>query len=534
MPERLVGHTLGQRYRLTRLIGSGAYAWVYEAFDTELELTVAVKVLRPEHTGNPTSEARFRREATTAARLRHPNIVTIRDVGRSDEATWVVMDLLPGALARRLQVSDALPEPDAVRLGLDVAAALAAAHTAGVIHRDVKPDNILFGAAGEAVVCDFGLARALEGGADLSATNQVVGTPHYFSPEQARGESLDGRSDLYALGVTLFRVATGRLPFEGTDWYAVARQHIDIDAPDPRSIAPHLSPGFAAIISRLLAKRPEQRYATALELASALAALPTAPASGTAWIAGGAAATTAVTPALGRGGSRRLRLAAGSAIGIGTLAALLWLSQGPPSADTVWARLSAATLDSLPIDSSGRSGGDSVPAVTLPLPVDSSAGDSAPAPRPVVARTASLVIRAPEGAEVRLDGRRLEALPHTEARLPVGRHVIAARLISGPGLADCASAERVDTVTVRGGERREHLVALERCARLLLRVTPSDARVTLTDQAGTVVTWSAGTPLTLHTGIWTIRATAPRCVPFEAADTLRAGDDTLKIPMLCQ
>ncbi|MCU0616334.1 MAG: serine/threonine protein kinase [Gemmatimonadaceae bacterium] len=340
MPERLVGHTLGQRYRLTRLIGSGAYAWVYEAYDAELELAVAVKVLRPEHTGNATSEARFRREATTAARLRHPNIVTIRDVGRSDDATWVVMDLLPGALARRLQVSDALPEPEAVRLGLDVAAALAAAHTAGVIHRDVKPDNILFGASGEAVVCDFGLARALEGGADLSATNQVVGTPHYFSPEQARGESLDGRSDLYALGVTLFRVATGRLPFEGTDWYAVARQHIDNDAPDPRSIAPHLSPGFAAIISRLLAKRPEQRYATALDLASALAALPTAPASGTAWIAG-AAATTSVTPALARGDNRRVRLAAGSAVGIATLALLLWLLG---AAERVDARLAADRL----------------------------------------------------------------------------------------------------------------------------------------------------------------------------------------------
>lgn len=533
MPERLVGHTLGQRYRLTRLIGSGAYAWVYEAYDAELELAVAVKVLRPEHTGNATSEARFRREATTAARLRHPNIVTIRDVGRSDDATWVVMDLLPGALARRLQVSDALPEPEAVRLGLDVAAALAAAHTAGVIHRDVKPDNILFGASGEAVVCDFGLARALEGGADLSATNQVVGTPHYFSPEQARGESLDGRSDLYALGVTLFRVATGRLPFEGTDWYAVARQHIDNDAPDPRSIAPHLSPGFAAIISRLLAKRPEQRYATALDLASALAALPTAPASGTAWIAG-AAATTSVTPALARGDNRRVRLAAGSAVGIATLALLLWLSQGPPSADTVWARLSASTLDSLPTDSLAGTGRDSLLGVTLPLPIDSTQADSTPAPRPVVAKTASLVIRASEGAEVRLDGRRLDQLPHTEAKLPVGRHVITARLISGPGLADCPAAERADTIVVRGGERREHLVALERCARLLLRVTPSDARVTLTDQAGAVVTWSAGAPLTLHTGIWTIRATAPRCVPFEAADTLRAGDDTLKIPMLCQ
>lgn len=533
MPERLLGQTLGQRYRLTRLIGSGAYAWVFEALDTELEIPVAVKVLRPEHTGNATTEARFRREATTAARLRHPNVVTIRDVGRADDATWVVMDLLPASLSRRLQVSDALPEPDAVRLGLDVAAALAAAHAAGIIHRDIKPDNILFGPGGEAIVCDFGLARALEGGADLSATNQVVGTPHYFSPEQARGETLDGRSDLYALGVTLFRVATGRLPFEGNDWYNVARQHVDAPPPDPRALAPHLTPGFAAIITRLLAKRPEERFASALDLAAALAALPTAPASGTGWAVAGPGTTT-VHPALATAGPRGTRLALGAALGIALVAALLWVAQGPPSPSTLWSRVSPAPVDSLGRDTSVPVPADSTPGVAVPVEPVAPAVDSPRAPRPAAPRTAALTLRAPEGADVRLDGRRLESMPTTEARLPPGRHVVAARLISGPGLADCPWASRQDTLLLRAGERRDHELDLARCTRLVLNVTPTDARLTLTDERGTTLSRVAGAPFVLRTGIWTIRATAPRCAPFEGADTLRAGDDTLKIVMLCR
>ena len=534
MPERFLGQTLGQRYRITRLIGTGAYAWVYEALDTELEIPVAVKLLRPEHTGNTVTETRFRREATTAARLRHPNVITIRDVGHGDGVTWVVMDLLPASLSRRLQVADALPEPDVVRLGLEVAAALAAAHTAGIIHRDVKPDNILFGPSGEAIVCDFGLARALEGGADLSATNQVVGTPHYFSPEQARGEALDGRSDLYALGVTLFRVATGRLPFEGSDWYAVARQHIDVAAPDPQAIAPHLSDGLSAIIRRLLAKRPEERFATALDVAAALAALPTAPASGTTWAVTGAA-TTAVHPVVpGGAGLTRGRVAAGAAVGIALLAALLWLAQGPPAAGTVWARLSAVAPDTM-----GVTGVDSVPGAgdTLPpgtTPNDTVRRDSTPVARPAAPRTGSLTLRGPTDAEVRLDGTRLETLPYTAARLPAGRHLVRARLVSGAGLAGCPYASREDTIVVRAGESSVMELDLARCTRLVLNVTPADAQLTLIDARGSTTTTAVGEAVTLRSGVWTIRATAPRCAPYESVDTLRAGDETRTIPMLCR
>ena len=276
MPDRYLGRTIG-KYRVTRLLGTGAFAWVYEAVDQDLEIPVALKVLRPEFAGQEAAESRFRREAATAARLRHPNIVTVRDVGQIDGTAFVAMDLYPVTLGRRLALVDRLPEPEAVRLGIGIAAALAVAHASQIVHRDIKPDNILVDGDGEAVVADFGLARALTGSSGMSATNQVLGTPHYFSPEQARGQELDGRSDLYALGVTLYRTVTGRVPFDGEDWYAVARQHIeDIPLP-PRTMVPELTPEFEQVILRLLAKTPEERFTSAMQVVDALAVLPTAP-----------------------------------------------------------------------------------------------------------------------------------------------------------------------------------------------------------------------------------------------------------------
>ena len=269
---------------MIRLLGAGAFAWVYEAVDLDLEIPVALKILRPEYAGVLNAETRFRREATTAARLRHHNIVTIRDVGQIDGASFVAMDLMPLTLARRLEVLERLPETEVVRMALDVAAALSIAHADGIVHRDIKPDNVLLGPNGEAVVADFGLAGAFTNNrgkpaSEISDPNQVMGTPHYFSPEQARGLELDGRADLYALGVTCYRAATGRVPFEGDDWYTVARQHIEAEVVPPRTLVPELSEGFEAIVMRLLAKSPEQRFATASQLVDALLVLPTAPRS---------------------------------------------------------------------------------------------------------------------------------------------------------------------------------------------------------------------------------------------------------------
>jgi eukaryotic-like serine/threonine-protein kinase len=270
--ERHLGQTLG-KYRIEELIGSGGFAWVYKAFDPELEIHVALKVLKPQFAGDETFEQRFRREAATAAKLRHPNIIKIYSVGRDGEAVYFAMDYYPSGLAERLEVAPLLPEELVVRVGIDVAQALGYAHREGVIHRDIKVDNILFDAHGNAVVADFGIARALSGYSNQTGTNMVVGTPQYFAPEQARAKPLDGRADIYSLGVTLYRAATGRLPFEGDDWYEIARQHVEEPPPAPRSINPDLTPAFEAAILHCLQKQADDRPATGELLAQELAIL---------------------------------------------------------------------------------------------------------------------------------------------------------------------------------------------------------------------------------------------------------------------
>ena len=272
MSERHLGQTLG-KYRIEELIGSGGFAWVYKAFDPELEIHIALKVLKPQFAGDETFEQRFRREAATAAKLRHPNIIKIYSVGRDGEAVYFAMDYYPSGLAERLEVTSSLPEEFVLRVGVDVAQALGYAHREGVIHRDIKVDNILFDAHGNAVVGDFGIARALSGYSNQTGTNMVVGTPQYFAPEQARAKPLDGRADIYSLGVTLYRAATGRLPFEGDDWYEIARQHVEEPPPPPRSINPDLTPAFEAAILHCLQKQADDRPATGELLAQELATL---------------------------------------------------------------------------------------------------------------------------------------------------------------------------------------------------------------------------------------------------------------------
>ena len=259
MPERYLGQTLG-KYRIDAVIGSGGFAWVYKAFDPELEIPVALKILKPQYAGDESFEQRFRREASTAAKLRHPNIINIFAVGKENGAVYFAMDYLPQGLADRLSVMTTLPESMLIRMAIDVSSALGFAHREGVIHRDIKTDNILFDEHGNAVVADFGIARAVAGYAEQTGTNMVMGTPQYFAPEQARGLALDGRADIYSLGVTLFKAATGSLPFTGEDWYEIARQHVEEKPPRPRSLNASISRELEDVILRCLEKDPENRY----------------------------------------------------------------------------------------------------------------------------------------------------------------------------------------------------------------------------------------------------------------------------------
>lgn len=265
MPERYIGSTLG-KYRVDALIGSGGFAWVYKAFDPELEIPVALKVLKPQFGGDTDFVARFKREAAVAAKLRHPNIIKIYTIGREGDAVYFAMDFLPTGLADKLETMPHLSEEAVVQIGMDVSRALGFAHREGVIHRDIKVDNIMFDEHGNAVVADFGIARALSGYTNQTGTGMVVGTPQYFAPEQARAKPLDGRADIYSLGVTLYRAATGRLPFVGDDWYEVARQHVEEVPTPPRSLNPNLTEGFETVVLRCLAKRPDDRPTTGEQL----------------------------------------------------------------------------------------------------------------------------------------------------------------------------------------------------------------------------------------------------------------------------
>ncbi len=266
----LVGRTVGP-YDLERLLGQGGFAWVFAG--RELDGTaVAVKVLMPRYAGDRQFESRFRNEAETAAKLQHPNIIRIRFVARSGSYVYFAMDLCADSLAARLEREGPLPEGDIVRIAGDVARALRFAHVQGVIHRDLKPDNILIHSDGRAVLSDFGIARAVSSYVASTGVNMTIGTPQYLSPEQAQGRPLDERVDFYALGVTLFKAATGEVPFTSTDWFELARMHVEATPPSLRKKRPALSKRFERLVMKCLAKHPDDRYRDASELLGDLGA----------------------------------------------------------------------------------------------------------------------------------------------------------------------------------------------------------------------------------------------------------------------
>jgi serine/threonine protein kinase len=248
-----------------RLLGQGGFAWVY-AVRRDDGKSLALKVLKPRYANDPAFESRFRKESAFAAELRHPNIVQIEEVGVDQGLPYFAMELHPGSLRSRLEQSPVLDEAEVVQIAEGVAQALAFAHERNVVHRDIKPDNILLAEDGRPVLADFGIARAVSGYVAATGFMMTIGTPAYVSPEQAQGRTLDGRSDLYSLGITMYRMVTGEVPFKSPDWFELARMHVE-DAPEaPRSRRPALSKRLERIILRLLAKHPDDRYPSALAL----------------------------------------------------------------------------------------------------------------------------------------------------------------------------------------------------------------------------------------------------------------------------
>ena len=280
MAEDLVGKTLGN-YRVESLLGSGGMGEVYRAIHTKLNRPAAIKVLHAYQAGDPNFQARFLREARSAAALAHPNIVEVFDFGEQDGDSYLVMELVPDGSLRTLLRQRSADQGWSLALGLNLvqqaAEGLAYANAQGMVHRDVKPDNLLLRRRSEAErgsdadefalkISDFGLARLAEGGEDLTASGMVVGTPTYMSPEQCQGAPLDGRSDLYSLGVVLYEVAVGHPPFRAKSLTEAVFKHISEAPVPPRQLRPDLPVALDQVILRCLAKRPEDRYATAYDL----------------------------------------------------------------------------------------------------------------------------------------------------------------------------------------------------------------------------------------------------------------------------
>ena len=274
LDDRVVA-AIGHQYALEGEIGRGGMSVVYRAMDRRLNRPVAVKVLPPELAFDPAIRARFTREAQTSAHLSHAHIVPIYDVGESDGIAYFVMALVTGgSLATLIEREPRQPVGEVRRLLCEVADALAYAHLRGVIHRDVKPDNVLLDADnGRVLVTDFGIARAVESGTRLTVTGMAIGTPTYMSPEQAMGErEVDGRSDIYSLGVVGYQLLTGRVPFSAGNSMALLLKHVS-ERPQPiAELRPDVPPGVREAIERALAKSPEDRWSTAAAFREALLA----------------------------------------------------------------------------------------------------------------------------------------------------------------------------------------------------------------------------------------------------------------------
>jgi serine/threonine-protein kinase len=258
--------TLNDRYEMQQRIGRGGMADVYLARDLLLDRLVAIKVLFPEFATDPSFVERFRREAQSAANLNHPNIVSVYDWGRSNNTYFMAMEYIPGrTMAEALREIGQVSPDKAAEVGIEIASGLEFAHRNNVIHRDIKPGNILLGNNGSLKVADFGIARALGSAADNSLTQvgAVMGTAAYFSPEQAQGGQPDPRSDLYSLGVVLYEMVAGRPPFTGESPMAIAYKQVH-EQPQPlNEIRPDVPRAFEAIVARLLAKDPSRRYPNA-------------------------------------------------------------------------------------------------------------------------------------------------------------------------------------------------------------------------------------------------------------------------------
>jgi eukaryotic-like serine/threonine-protein kinase len=332
-------NVLGDRYMLAEVLGDGGMARVYLARDGVLGRDVALKVLRERYADDESFVERFRREAINAASLNHPSVVQLYDQGRAEDGTYfMAMEYVPGGtLKERIAQRGALEPSEAAGIASRVADALAEAHRRGIVHRDVKPQNVLLTASGEAKVADFGIARAASA-RTMTETDVVLGTADYMSPEQLRGEHVGPQSDLYSLGVVLFEMLTGRLPHEADDPIAMAMKHLERPPPHPGEANPAVPAELDALTVRLLAKDPHDRYpGEAAELAEDLRRIrgglpPLAAEAGERTRTNPTVVAPARgTPRAGGGSARRLISLAALLVGVALLGSVAWALSRAPS-----------------------------------------------------------------------------------------------------------------------------------------------------------------------------------------------------------
>lgn len=263
----MIGKVFDGRYELVEFIGKGGMALVYRALDQRTGHNVAVKILRPEFAQDEEFLERFDREAQTASKMSHHNIVNLLDIGQEGDLRYLVMEYVNGrTLKEVIQQKGALPPTVAAQICIRILSALQHAHDNGIIHRDIKSQNILVNANGHIKVSDFGIAR-IAGSHTISKTDNVMGSVHYFSPEQAKGEEVAFGSDLYSVGIVLFEMLTGQLPFDGETPVAVAMQHISAPPRSVMDLNPSVQPAFAHVVEKALAKHLDRRYSSAIEMA---------------------------------------------------------------------------------------------------------------------------------------------------------------------------------------------------------------------------------------------------------------------------
>jgi eukaryotic-like serine/threonine-protein kinase len=370
------GSLVAARYRIVALAGVGGMGMVYRAHDEQLDVDVALKVLRPEVAADPGFRERFRKELLLARQVSHRNAVRIHDLGVAGDLLFLTMDYVPGRSLRALLEEDGPLAPrQAVAIARQLAAALAAAHAEGVVHRDLKPANVLVDEGGRAFITDFGVARSMTV-AGPTQTGAIVGTPDYLSPEQARGEPVDGRSDVYALGILLFEMLSGRLPFAGDSYAERLAQRLGGEARDLADLGVAAPARLRAVVRRCLRRQPARRYQGAAELLRDLDALP--------------ATVAAVPHSAGRSRHRLLMPAATPAVGLAALvlaAVLLVLGGWIVGRAAGWLPGSAAGAGAGRLSPRSRSGAAPAAAAAPGTPPQAAATAAAAvtAPRHVVA-----------------------------------------------------------------------------------------------------------------------------------------------------